>query len=85
MSEYPNSGTLFKNDKKTETKHKDSNGSGELTCQHCGEVNTFWIVGWRKVSQTGKHFLSMSFQPKEVKQAEASTATDAEYDEDIPF
>jgi len=85
MSEYPNSGTLFKNDKKTEPKHKDSNGSGELTCQHCGEVNTFWIAGWRKVSQTGRHFLSMSFQPKEVKQAEASELESFEDDNSIPF
>ena len=83
---YPNSGSLFTNDKKVAgTNQKDSNGSGELTCQHCGEVNVFWIAGWRKVSQNGKKFLSMAFQPKEPVAKPEAAEGEEEYDSDVPF
>jgi uncharacterized protein (DUF736 family) len=49
------SGTLFKNEKKKSENHPDYTGS-------CKIDNVEWdIAGWKKTTNSGKSFLSLSF------------------------
>jgi hypothetical protein len=58
MSEYPNSGALFKNDRKEKPNHPDYTGSAEI------EDVDYWLSAWIKDGKKGK-FMSLSFKPKE--------------------
>jgi len=60
-----NSGSLFKNDRKTKEVHPDVTGSATISGQE------FYVSGWRKTGQKGD-FYSLSFRPKDV----ASAASD---------
>lgn len=76
---YDNSGIIGKNDRKTEDKHPDLNGSATI-----GGVE-YWLSGWRK-EKNGRGFYTLSFKPKEASQStsKASSAS-ADIDDDIPF
>ena len=58
---YDNSGTLSKNDRKTEAKHADYTGSCTI------EGKEFWMNAWIKDGQNGRKFMSFSFRPKEPR------------------
>lgn len=59
MSEQrDNSGVLFKNDRKSTTKHPDYRG--EIVV----EGRTYWLSAWIKDGKKGK-FMSLALQPKE--------------------
>ena len=53
-----NSGSLFKNEKKTEPKHPDYKGDAMIDGQ------AVWVSAWIKEGKNGK-FMSLSFNPKE--------------------
>ena len=54
-----NSGSISKNDRKTEDRHPDIRGSATI-----GGV-AYWVSGWQKENDRGKWY-SLSFQPKEA-------------------
>lgn len=56
----PNTGSLFKNDKKSLASHPDITGSALV-----GGAE-YWVSGWRKVSAKGD-FYSLSFKQKDVQ------------------
>ncbi len=58
-----NSGTLFKNDRKTQDNHPDMSGKIMVA----GVM--YWISGWTKKTQTGDKFLSLSTKPIEGQSA----------------
>jgi hypothetical protein len=82
----PGSGSLFKNDKKTEERHPNLKGKVMLPN---GEVR--WLSAWTKKTAAGDTWLSLSVgdlvqgvdQPKPV--AAASAGFKADDDSDIPF
>jgi hypothetical protein len=82
----PGSGSLFKNDKKTEERHPNLKGKVMLPN---GEVR--WLSAWTKKTAAGDTWLSLSVgdlvqgvdQPKPV--AVASAGFNADDDSDIPF
>jgi hypothetical protein len=86
-SNYPNSGSLFKNDRKSEERQADQTGSGEITCPHCGAVTEMWISGWfRTARKTGNRFLSLAFQAKDASPKKRTMDPPANFDDDnIPF
>lgn len=49
-----NSGTLFLNEKKTETKHPDYKGKALIFGKPC------WISAWIKISQKGTKYISVA-------------------------
>jgi hypothetical protein len=83
----PGSGSLFKNDKKTEERHPNLKGKVMLPN---GEVR--WLSAWTKKTAAGDTWLSLSVgdlvqgvdQPKPVA-VSAGTGFSANPDDDIPF
>ena len=71
MAEYNNEnrGILFRNDKKTEDRHPDFNGS-----INANGVD-YWLSGWIKESKEGKKFFSLSVKPKEQQARQVSQPT----------
>lgn len=64
-----NRGSLFKNDKKTEDKHPDLNGSINI------DGVDYWISGWSKVSKGGQKFISLSVRQKQEQTRQSSQPT----------
>lgn len=76
-----NSGSIFKNDRKTQPSHPDYKGSALV-----GDKN-MWVSAWVKESNGGKKFLSLSFTPK-VQQEVPSGGFGAQSQDDgrdLPF
>ena len=85
--EWPNTGVLFKNDRKEKDRDRDYNGDAHTTCSCCGQEQAWWLSAWIKQGRKGK-FLSLSLKAKDEKPAKpgaAATASAAVTDEDIPF
>lgn len=85
--EYPNSGILFKNDRKQGEKDRDYRGDGEVTCPVCESRIALWLSGWIRTGRKGK-FLGLSFKPKDRADAistEPAARSEQERDRDIPF
>ena len=84
-----NSAVLFKNDRKEKDNHPDYNGNAEV------DGKEYWLNAWvKESSKTGKKFFSLSFTPKEPKEAVqggtiqtsgANIQTKDDTDQEIPF
>ena len=75
-----NSGSLFKNDKKTDEKHPDYKGQAMVG----GEE--FWLSAWIKEGKSGK-FMSLALTPKEEQAATSKSSKKEEVSDesDMPF
>jgi hypothetical protein len=82
----PDSGTLFKNDKKTQPNHPDYRGEGNIN------GHKFEISAWIKEGKRGK-FMSLAFKPP-YRKPQASTEQQPDLDtssvptgaeSDVPF
>jgi hypothetical protein len=80
MEKRDNSGSLFKNDRKTTDMHPDYSGSVLI-----GGVD-MWISAWIKKGN-GKTFMSLSFKPKNDSSPTKTTkiTKQVEDDSDIPW
>lgn len=80
MQQYDNTnrGSLFKNDKKTEEKHPDLNGSINI------DGVDYWISGWSKVSKGGQKFISLSVRQKQEQTRQSSQPTRKAPAKDLP-
>lgn len=66
MSEYPNSGAIFQNNRQRPgTKDPDRNGAVDITCPKCNHESSYWISGWLKEGKKGK-FMSLAFKAKDA-------------------
>ena len=82
-SRYPNSGALFKNERKAKENDPGMTGQAEI------DGVEYWISGWSKDGK-GKKFLSLSFkrkQPAAVKDTGnvAGLSDDVPWDDSVPF
>jgi hypothetical protein len=81
MPEYPNSGILFREEKKSNPRGPDYRGEGRLDCPHCARSIELRLSGWLKVGRAGSKFLSLAFRSKAVGRPDAAPAAD----ERLPF
>ena len=80
--EYDNNmqGVLFKNDKKSTSKHPDYTGSCEI------DETEYWVSAWIKTARgSGKKFMSMAYTRKESPENLVSGDLATDLDDDIPF
>jgi len=56
-----NSGSLFKNDRKTEESHPQAKGSAKINGVE------YWVSAWTKTTKEGVKWQSLSFTPKDAK------------------
>ena len=96
MPDYDNtnSGTLFKNDRKTTNNQPDHKGSMEVKCQHCSKNSFFWLSAWIKTAgqaakNPGSRFFSLALTDKEDQTQPESKPKETSHgefaDDDIPF
>jgi hypothetical protein len=80
----PNTGSLFKNDRKESDTHPDYKGSGLI--DGLGEC---WLDAWINTTKDGTKYMSLKFKPKEAVQngsyARQEPVRQALDDSDIPF
>ena len=76
----PNTGSLFRNDKKEADTHPDYKGSGLINgVDH-------WLDAWINTSTAGVKYMSLKFKPKEAQSERRSApAHDVDLDDDVPF
>lgn len=83
MTEYDNNnrGVLFKNNKRTNERQPEYNGSVEVNNVE------YYISAWVKQSKNGNKFFSLSFTPKGEQQetVTSSVAQPVDVDSEIPF
>ena len=72
----PNSGSLFKNEKKEKDTHPNLQGSALI------DGVEYWVSAWTKEGKKGK-WISMAFKPKEGQDHDDKRPKDK--DSDIPF
>lgn len=75
---YPNSGALFKNDRKTADTHADYNGSFNI------DGVEYWVNAWVKEGKRGK-FFSLKVKPKGEAPAKPAASEPALADDEVPF
>jgi uncharacterized protein (DUF736 family) len=73
----PESGSLFKNERKEKDTHADYRGE----CVVDGQA--YYMDAWVNTSKNGKKYLSVKFKAKGEKQVEAPAFADD--DSDLPF
>jgi hypothetical protein len=78
MNTRDNSGTIAKNDRKTEDRHPDIKGQATV------DGRAYWVSGWAKENDRGK-FYSLSFTPKDEQPSAKPASAKADLDDDIPF
>ena len=79
FTQNENSGSLFKNDKKTADNHPNATGSALI-----GGVE-YWVSAWTKDGKNGK-WQSLSFRRKDdVRQVAKTDGGLAEMEDDLPF
>jgi hypothetical protein len=81
MPEYPNSGILFREEKKTKLTSPDYKGQATLDCPHCARSIELRLSGWLKVGRAGSKFLSLAFRSRAVERRDEAPAAD----EPLPF
>lgn len=92
----PNSGSLFKNERKTQETHANAQGTAQIVCPHCSAPTDFYVDAWTKRRENGVPWQSLKFKPKTgapkvpaIMAAPAPVAAalraPAPVDDDIPF
>lgn len=75
----PNTGSLFKNTRRTKDTQPEYTGSGNL------KGDEFWISGWVKVRNNGEKYFSFSFTPKKPVYNESQKLPEKKEVREEPF
>ena len=80
----PNTGSLFRNEKKETENHPDYTGSALI------DGADLWMSAWLKTTGTGTKWMSFAFKRKDVQSSNApaqrsAPAHDVDLDDDVPF
>ncbi len=74
--DYPNSGILFRNDRKVSPKHADYTGDLDSICPACQTRTQWFLNSWLKVGRTGTKFLTLSVKAKDGYARQPAAASD---------
>jgi hypothetical protein len=76
----PNTGSLFKNDKRTQDTHAHANGSALI------DGVEYYVDAWTNTDKNGNKYQSLKFKPKGMpKPARADGNMSEDLDDEIPF
>jgi hypothetical protein len=75
----PNTGALFRNDRKSSDTDRDYAGTLNV------EGTEFWISGWLKEAKSGQKYLSLSVKPKGAPTTKVPATKTNDFDDGIPF
>lgn len=82
----PNTGSLFRNDKKESDTHADYKGSAQIA------GTDMWVDAWINESSSGVKYMSLKFKVKDQtfsatppKGTATEPMTAADLDDDVPF
>ena len=76
----PNTGVLFKNDRKTTENHPDLTGTF-----YDEDGNERWLSAWKNTSRGGKQYVSIVVGDVKEQQFSRSRPEPDDFDKDIPF
>lgn len=83
MASKPNSGAIFKNDKKTSDQQPNMKGQALI-----GGIE-YWVSAWTNEAQDGSRYQALKFEPKQAQQAPPPTQrtrqSDPPEDDGIPW
>ena len=74
-----NRGSLFKNDRKDDTKFPDYKGSLNV------DGVDYWLSAWIKISKDGAKFMSLSIKNKNADASLNKKVKQEEFDDSMPF
>ena len=74
----PNSGSLFKNERKQKDTHPNATGTALIECPCCKAVVSYFVDAWTKEGSKGK-FQSLKFKPKERQQRQEQQSNSDSY------
>lgn len=75
MEKRDNSGALFKNETKIKDTHPDMNGKITIFGRE------FYLSAWKKTSNSGKNFLSLSIKPVDEQEQKPEVPTKSVLDD----
>lgn len=85
MTPQPNTGALFKNDRRTKDTHPHATGSVLIECPHCLRRTDYFADGYTNDGDKGK-WQRLKFKVKEKQSGDATAKAQPVGDDDeIPF
>jgi len=75
----PNSGSLFKNDKREKETHAHARGSALI------DGREFWVSAWTNTRDSGEKYQSLKFSPKDENNAPNPNPPADDFDDTLPF
>lgn len=75
----PNTGSLFRNDKKESDSHPSHKGNAIIAGVD------YWMDAWVNETNDGRKYFSLKFKPKESKPKQAAAPSTTNDGDDIPF
>jgi hypothetical protein len=76
MAHYVDSGILFRNRDKKESKHPDYRGELTVLCEHCGQRSERPLAAWLRQGRNTVKFLTLSCKPRATGAATATASND---------
>ena len=75
----PNSGAIFKNDKREKDSHPHARGDALI------DGVEYWVAAWTNTRDDGSRYQSLKFSRKDQNRAPNPNPPEPDFDDSIPF